>query len=375
MADTTASVKKPHTFRHRGRLEQVNIYFGKFVRMFLWQSDWKALPMAAVISYMVAIVIRRSCFITREGTMLGVLAITCVALWNGCFNSIQVICRERAIVKREHRAGMHISAYVAAHALYQAAVCLAQTGITLYVLRKAGLQFPETGVIGKAFLPELGVTVFLVTYAADLMSLFISSVVHSTTAAMTVMPFVLIFQLVFSGAVFQVPEQLSSLTELTLSGYGFRCIASQADYNALPLSSGWSTLVKMRDCPLDATFTVEQLADALDTEQGAPIAGIQLAGGMTVKDVVILARSAPDWETQKDRPVELHLTVGQLIDLFGEEAVKEAVMTKSAESSYDPLYEASAENVVVCWLALGLFAFLFWLLTTLSLKFIDRDRR
>lgn len=375
MAELTATNKKIHELRHRGRLNQVNIYIGKFVRMFLYQSDWKALPMAAVISYMVALVVRDSCFVTREGTILGALAITCVALWNGCFNSIQVICRERAIIKREHRAGMHVSAYVTAHALYQAAVCLAQTGITLYVFYTARIHFPGTGVMGKSFILELGITVFLVTYAADLMSLFISSVVHSTTTAMTVMPFVLIFQLVFSGAVFQVPEQLNMLPRLTVSSYGFRCIACQADYNALPMSSGWSTLVKMRDCPLDTTFTIEQLADALDSDQGAQIAEIPVEGNLTVGDAVHMMRSSPEWDTVKDRPVELHMTVGQVVDFFGEDAVKDAVMEKSSESSINPLYEADPGTILLCWLALGLFVAGFWLLTALSLKFIDRDRR
>lgn len=375
MVESTASTKKVRSFRRRGRMEQVNIYLGKFWRMFLYQSDWKSLPMAAVISYMVAIVVKNTCFISREGTILGALAMTCVALWNGCFNSIQVICRERAIVKREHRAGMHVSAYVTAHALYQAVICFAQTAITLYVLLKSGMHFPETGVMGKAFLPELGVTIFLVTYAADLLSLFISSVVHSTTTAMTVMPFVLIFQLVFSGGIFQVPTELSKLTDFTLSSYGFRCIACQADYNALPMSSGWSTLVKMRDCPLDTTFTVEQLANSLDSEQFAQIAEVPLAGGLTVKDTVALARKSPDWETQKDRPVELHMTVGQLIDIFGEDNVKEAVMNKSSESARDPRYDAEPDTVILCWFNLGLFAAVFWLLTMVSLKFIDRDRR
>ena len=46
-----------------------------------------------------------------EGTLMGAFAIACVCIWTGSFNSIQVICRERDVIKREHRAGMHISSY------------------------------------------------------------------------------------------------------------------------------------------------------------------------------------------------------------------------------------------------------------------------
>ena len=119
--------------RHRGRGAQVSIYFGKLMRMFIYQNDWKVLPMAALIAGLVGMVIRRKFFINMEGTVMGAFAMVCVCIWNGCFNSIQVICRERDVIKREHRSGMHISSYIVAHMIYQALLCLLQVGVTLFV--------------------------------------------------------------------------------------------------------------------------------------------------------------------------------------------------------------------------------------------------
>ena len=118
--------------RYRGRGAQVRIYLGKFLRMFVYQNDWKVLPMAALIAVLVGMVIRKRLFISMEGTLVGAFAMVCVAIWNGCFNSIQVICRERDIVKREHRSGMHVSSYVFSHMVYQALLCLMQTGVTMH---------------------------------------------------------------------------------------------------------------------------------------------------------------------------------------------------------------------------------------------------
>ena len=64
---------------------------------------------AALIAGLVGMVIRKRFFINMEGTLMGSFAMVCVCIWNGCFNSIQVICRERDVIKREHRSGMHIS--------------------------------------------------------------------------------------------------------------------------------------------------------------------------------------------------------------------------------------------------------------------------
>ena len=94
--------------RHLGRGAQVWIYLGKMLRMFVYQNDWKLLPMAAVIAGLVGIVIRRRMFATMEGCLMGSFALAMVCIWNGCFNSIQVICRERDVIKREHRSGMHL---------------------------------------------------------------------------------------------------------------------------------------------------------------------------------------------------------------------------------------------------------------------------
>jgi hypothetical protein len=110
--------------RHLSRIGQIGIFFGKFVRMFVYQSDWKVLPMAALIAGLVGFALGGNFGVSMEGTLTGAFAIVCVCIWNGSFNSIQVICRERGIVKREHRAGMHISSYILAHPMYQLLLCL-----------------------------------------------------------------------------------------------------------------------------------------------------------------------------------------------------------------------------------------------------------
>ena len=162
--------------RHRGRESQVLIYLGKQLRFFINQSDWKVLPMAAIIAALVSMVIRNKIFVTMEGDLLGAFALTCVCIWNGCFNSIQAVCRERPIVKREHRSGLHISAYVTAHMIYQLALCAAQTGLTLYVLQTMGVVFPEKGIMTRYMLVDLAISMLLITYASDMLSLFSESI-------------------------------------------------------------------------------------------------------------------------------------------------------------------------------------------------------
>ena len=147
----TKTKRRTRRIRHNGRGSQVLIYLGKQFRFFVNQSDWKVLLMAGVIAALVAVVIRKRMFINMEGALIGGFALACVALWNGCFNSIQSVCRERAIVKREHRSGMHISSYVAAHMIYQFFLCTLQTALTMYVLQGVGVKFQSEIAQGDAF--------------------------------------------------------------------------------------------------------------------------------------------------------------------------------------------------------------------------------
>ena len=242
--------------RYRGRGAQVWIYLGKLLRMFVYQNDWKVLPMAALIAGLVGMVIRRRMFLNMEGTAMGSFALVCVAIWNGCFNSIQVICRERDVIKREHRSGMHISSYIFSHMLYQFLLCAMQTGVTMYVTRLTGVKYPAQGLFTPWLIVDLGISMLLITYASDMLSLWVSTLARTTTTAMTIMPFVLIFQLVFSGGMLTLPAWTKSLTHFTISNPGFKVIAAQADTNHRPFVTISDMMNKMKDNVVGGTVTV-----------------------------------------------------------------------------------------------------------------------
>ena len=309
---------KPMTGNHRGRISQIPIYLGKNFRMFIFQNDWKVLPMSALIAGLIAFVVGENMFVTMEGQFQCSLALTCVCIWNGFFNSIQSVCRERPIIKREHRSGMHISSYVAAHLIYQFFLCAMQALITVGVCRVAGIKFPTEGFITPWFLADIWITLFLVTYAADITSLFISSMVHSTTTAMTVMPFMLIFQLVFSGGAFTLYGPAAALTNITISKYGLVALCAQGNYNGLKSVTLWNTIFRIRE-------SNPALKQAL-------------------------------WEIEK---------AGHL----------ETILEESGRSMQEAAYAMTKSNIYGCWAHLVLFTVIFAVLSVIVLEFIDNDRR
>ena len=398
-AETTEkTAARQLTVHHRGRLEQFGIYFGKMLRMFVYQSDWKVLPMAALIAGLVGMVIRNMLCLSMEGTLMACFALVMVCIWNGCFNSIQVICRERDVIKREHRSGMHISTYVASHMLYQAILCLLQTGVTLYVTKIIGVQYPKAGLFTRWMIVDIGISMFLITYASDMMSLWVSCLAKNTTTAMTIMPFILIFQLVFSGGMLSLPEWSKPLQNFTISAPGLKVLNTQCDYNNQPMTTLWNKVVDVWYEPLYTTVTLGQALDFLQNDKNLPEleairskkvseaipeteipelnAAVQsFVSDITVGQLIDTIAQDPEVQAKRDQSYEIHTTVGQIINLIGAEKVKAYMLYDVRGDNFNPDYELTVENVGGYWLRLVGFVFIFAAFATITLEFIDKDKR
>ena len=309
------------SIRHRGRGAQVWIYLGKLLRMFVYQNDWKVLPMAALIAGLVGMVVRNRLFINMEGALMGGFAMVMVCIWNGCFNSIQVIVRERDVIKREHRSGMHISSYICAHMIYQALLCLLQTGITLYVTKTVGVKYPTEGLFTSWFIVDFGISMFLITYASDMMSLWISTLAKTTTTAMTIMPFVLIFQLVFAGGLLSLPAWTERITPFTISNPAVKVIAAQGGYNQLPTVAIWNKVDKMRGKQVDATVTPRQAVEFLQNKDNPVIAKIrdmQISRVFTIGELTAMLEKSETFQALKEEHLMEDVTLGDALKYVSE---------------------------------------------------------
>ena len=364
--------------RYRGRGAQIWIYLGKFLRMFVYQNDWKVLPMAALIAGLVGMVIRTRLFQTMEGTLMGSFALVMVCIWNGCFNSIQVVCRERDVIKREHRSGMHISSYICAHMIYQALLCLLQTVVTVYITRTVGVEYKGAGLITPLLMVDFGLSMFLITYASDMMALWVSTLAKTTTTAMTIMPFVLIFQLVFSGGMLSLPAWTNSITPLTISNPALKVLTAQSDYNRRPVQTVWNTVDKMKDREVSATITLGQAMDLLRKEENpiiAEIRGKEVGEGLTVGNLLDQILENPDLQAHREESYTFNSTVGAIIDMIGADRVRDILQNKIAEASQIAYYDNTLENVLGYWTHLFVFIIVFAALATITLEFIDKDKR
>ena len=200
--------------------DQIRIYVGKCFRLFRTKRQYKNFISAAIIMALISMVTGDKMFSKFMDTKNGCFAIVSAGVWIGLFNSIQSVCSERAIIKREHRTGLRISSYILAHVIYEAFLCMVETLIILaaLLLRNMG-HLPASGVV-LPLAADFYITLFLVVFASDMTAVLISCIVHTTEMAMTVMPFVLIIQLVMSGAVFALNGLTEKISYLTITRWG-----------------------------------------------------------------------------------------------------------------------------------------------------------
>ncbi|MCR4740266.1 MAG: ABC transporter permease [Lachnospiraceae bacterium] len=310
-----------NTVKYTGRFGQFIMCLKKQFRLFIMQSDWKFLPMSAVIAAMVSMAVGRGLFASMEGNFQGMFALTCVCIWNGYFNSIQAICRERSVIKREHRAGLHITSYVFAHMVYQLFMCIMESAITILVLAVTGVKYPESQ-IAFGFIPDFFLTVLFITYASDIMALMISAIVRTPMAAMTVMPFMLILQLVFAGFI-SLPSRFNEITKLMVSNWGVRSLCCVSDFNSLPAVVIWNKMV-------------------------AASGNIGIVGNLTVRNI---------------------------LEVIEKEGYRDTILNKLGEASYRADFVSNPDNLLSCWGHLILFAMVYAVITMFFLEFIDKDKR
>ena len=171
-----------------------------------------------------------------ESTKSACLIMVCAAIWGGLFNSIQIVVKERDNVRRDYVSGaLRIECFLASRALIQLLLCAVQSAVLclgfLGVRVVHGNDLPSDGVIGGSPMIEYYLTLFLVMYATDSLGLMISCIVKSEQLASQLSPYILIVQLLFSGALFEMEGAATLVSGLMTSKWGMKALGSISELN------------------------------------------------------------------------------------------------------------------------------------------------
>lgn len=187
-----------------------------------------------IIGLLLYMVADDSVFDLYEATKTMMFALCCSAIWIGLFNSIQEICKERNILKREYMGNLNLPVYIMSKFFVQALIGLIQAvllaGVFLITVGKN-----IDGIYFNSFVPEVLMTLWLVILASEGMGFLVSANARSGDKAMVAAPFLLIIQLLFSGILFKLTGIGKIISTFTISRWAVEALGSITGLNELPL--------------------------------------------------------------------------------------------------------------------------------------------
>jgi len=126
----------------------------------------------------------------------------CAAVWFGMIGAVRELVKEKAIWRREYLAGGSMPAYLASKVVVLGALAAVQA-LTLTLVVWLTLGLPGGGPFGQP-LVTIFLTVWLGALSGMALGLLVSAAAQSADRAMSLVPYLLITQLVLCGVLFQL---------------------------------------------------------------------------------------------------------------------------------------------------------------------------
>lgn len=187
---------------------------------------------APIISFLLSLVTNSGVFKNYDDTKAILFSLSCSCIWLGILNSIQEICKEKVILKKEYMADLKLSSYICSKLVVQSLLAFIQSFILITVYAML-VEFPSESLIINPYFDFLIISTITIISAASL-GILISSVVKDANIAMSVAPLILVPQLLFSGMLFELKDFSSFISNFVLCRFSVSALGTTLDLNNMP---------------------------------------------------------------------------------------------------------------------------------------------
>ena len=218
---------------HISVLRQTAILTSRYFQLILNQLVWMAMMLLSVpfLTVVVRFVSTDQLFNTYSNTYKTLFTLICVPVFVGLLTSNSEIVKERDILYREYSANMRISAYLFSKIIVMFLINALQS----LILTTCFCSFVSMPTASLIFSPtvEMFITLFLTMFSMSCLGLFISAAIPSRNAVTIALSGLLVPQVVFSGAVFELEGVTRKIASIIHAFWGT---------NALAISCGMENL-------------------------------------------------------------------------------------------------------------------------------------
>jgi ABC-type multidrug transport system ATPase subunit len=189
----------------------------------------------------------------------------------GLFSAAYEVVKEEPVYRRERMLGLKVVPYFASKFIVLGGFMAAQISLFLLILALT-MQFPRSGVIFWAPL-EYYITLLLTVLASIALGLFISALVSSKDMVTYLILIVILVQIVFSGAIFELSPITQPLSYLTLTRWAVEALGISTNIEGLNqlgqvrvehvLDTGRGLQTLAKDTPATIDFYINYTHNAL----------------------------------------------------------------------------------------------------------------
>ncbi len=183
-------------------------------------------------------------------------------VWLGTINAAREITKENAIYLRERLVNLGVLPYIASKVFVLATLSLIQS-ILLILIVAVLSGVPPNGAIFPSFL-ELIFSLWLTTLVGIGMGLLVSALASNTDKAVSIIPIILIPQIILSGAIFNLSGPTKAFSYVTITKWSLDSLGTSADLNRIFLNNlGQEDRFRFvaANCPYSGVFDGKDYAD------------------------------------------------------------------------------------------------------------------
>jgi ABC transport system ATP-binding/permease protein len=162
-----------------------------------------------------------------------VFMLATTGVWFGVINAAREICKESAVLRRERLAGLRVGPYLLSKIAVLFVLVLVQSALLLGIIALR-VEIPGAGVVLPATL-ELYVTIVLAGLGGIALGLCVSAIAATPDKATSLIPIVLVPQVLFSGILFALRGVPGALSYLVSARSAVDAMSATVDSNALAM--------------------------------------------------------------------------------------------------------------------------------------------
>lgn len=229
--EKTTRNKVPH--KRKSFIKQLIILIKRYIKLIAndWQQMLLLFAQAPIVGLLLTTVKTEELYSSYDDTKALLFSLGCASIWLGLLNSVQEICKEKVILQKEHMSDLKLSAYLLSKFIVQGILAFIQA--TIMVLIFQGIAGKSSNNILIDSFWDIQIICFLSILSAAALGLFISALVKNSNIAMSIIPLILVPQLLFSGMLFKLEGVADFVSNFVLCRWSVEGLGTSVNLNDL----------------------------------------------------------------------------------------------------------------------------------------------